>query len=182
MRLIIVAILSFLLFSCINKTETNNEIQQSESNDLMILDEEIHNEQDIIVADWDEIFDKADSYRKVSDEYSDKSLLPENFKVFVNKFISDSLYQRKNINFERLIAVDFTCEDAIIFNKSNWTYETWPFLDYIGIDEIEENTFHFSNNVFFSQYMLKEVGIYRMFGFEKIDDEWKLTFYYLNNC
>jgi len=183
MRKINVAILSLLLFSCVNKSETqNNEIQQTESNDFIIIDEETPNEKDISAIDWDKIFEKADSYRKVSEEYYDESFIPESFKVFANKFISDSLYQRESINFQTLIAVDFTCDDEIIFNDSNWTYENWHFLNHIGVDEIEENTFYFSSNVFFSQYMIKEVGIYRMFGFEKIDEEWKLTFYYLDNC
>ena len=132
--------------------------------------------------DWDLAFNKADKYSKISESYSDKKIIPNDFMEFSRKFISNSEFQKTHIDFDNLIAVVGACEETYVLKKDNWVFDDWNFINEIGIDEKWENTFNYSDNIFYSEYTLKEVGTLTMLGFEKINGEWNLTLYIQNDC
>ena len=49
-------------------------------------------------------------------------------------------------------------------------------------DKEWENTFNYSENKFYFEYNLKEIGTLTMLGFEKINGQWNLTLYIKNDC
>jgi len=101
---------------------------------------------------------------------------------FNRKFISNSEFQKTHIDFDNLIAVVGACEETYVLKKDNWVFDDWNFINEIGIDEKWENTFNYSDNMFYFEYKLKEVGTLTMLGFEKINGEWNLTLYIQNDC
>ena len=132
--------------------------------------------------DWDLAFNKADKYSKISESYSDKEIIPNDFMEFSRKFISNSEFQKAHIDFDNLIAVVGACEETYVLKKDNWVFDDWNFINEIGIDEKWKNTFNYSDNIFYFEYTLKEVGTLTMLGFEKINGEWNLTLYIQNDC
>ncbi len=132
--------------------------------------------------DWNLVFNKTKEYRGVSKEYSDKKIIPKDFLEFSMRFISDSTFQKEHIDFDKLIAVTGSCEETYILKENNWVFDDWDFVNNLGIDEEMENTFYFSDQVFYCNYLLKEIGTIRTLGFEKKDGEWCLTLYNINDC
>jgi hypothetical protein len=63
---------------------------------------------------WDLVFNKAENYRKVSESYSGKKIIPNDFLEFSKKFISDSEYQKSHIDFANLIAGVGACEETYV--------------------------------------------------------------------
>ena len=131
---------------------------------------------------WDLAFKKAENYQKVSESYSDKRKVPNDFLKFNQKFISDINFQKAHIDFDNLIAVVGACEETYVLTENNWVYDEWNFIEEIGIDKEWENTFNYSDNKFYFEYTLKEVGTLTMLGFEKINGQWNLTLYIQNDC
>lgn len=162
----------------LSKTITEESVMKKEMDSI----DEIYKKGKVENFDWNIVFNKADKYRMVSDTYSDKKSIPNDFLEFSNQFISDSEFQKSHIDFENLIAVDGTCEETYVLKENNWVFYDWDFINEIGIDKEWENTFHCSENVFFSQYLLKEVGTITMLGFEKINGKWNLTLLFHNDC
>jgi len=194
MRVLKLTFLLLLIISCKQKKEEikpelktekqKSEILTEEEQMKIVMDSvyELYKKGKVEKFDWDIVFNKADNYRKVSESYSDEKIIPNDFIEFAKKFISDSEFQKAHINFENLIAVVGACEETYVLKENNWVVDDWNFIQEIGIDNEWENTFHYSDNVFFSEYVLKEVGTLTMLGFEKIDGVWNLTLYFQNDC
>ena len=194
MRILKLTLLLLLIISCKQKKqeiepEVKTEKQKSESiteqEQMEIkMDSiyEIYKKGKVENYDWDLAFEKAKNYQKVSQPYSDKKLIPKDFLEFSQKFISDPDFQKTHIDFETLIAVIGACEETYVLKENNWVHIDWEFLKEIGIDDEWNNTFNFSENIFYAEYELKEVGTITMLGFEKINGKWNLTLYIGNDC
>jgi hypothetical protein len=194
MRALKLTFLLLLIISCKQKKEeikpelkTENHksetiIQEVETKIEMVSVYESYKKGKVEKYDWDLAFNKADKYSKISESYSDKEIIPNDFMEFSRKFISNSEFQKAHIDFDNLIAVVGACEETYVLKKDNWVFDDWNFINEIGIDEKWENTFNYSDNMFYSEYTLKEVGTLTMLGFEKINGEWNLTLYIQNDC
>jgi hypothetical protein len=194
MRALKLTFLLLLIISCKQKKEeikpelkTENHksetiIQEVETKIEMDSVYESYKKGKVEKYDWDLAFNKADKYSKISESYSDKEIIPNDFMEFSRKFISNSEFQKAHIDFDNLIAVVGACEETYVLKKDNWVFDDWNFINEIGIDEKWENTFNYSDNMFYSEYTLKEVGTLTMLGFEKINGEWNLTLYIQNDC
>ncbi|KZS38966.1 hypothetical protein AWE51_25915 [Aquimarina aggregata] len=194
MRVLKLTFLFLLIISCKQKKEEIKPELKTENQKSEIITQEVEAkiEMDSVYElykkgrvekyDWDLVSNKADKYRKVSEAYSDKKIIPNDFLEFSRKFISDSEFQKSHIDFENLIGVVGACEETYIMSKNNWVYDNWDFIENLEIDEKWENTFRFSNQVFFCEYELKEIGTIRVLGFEKQNGIWHLTLYDINDC
>lgn len=189
--------LTFLLLLAISCKETKKEYKpelktENQKSESITKEEPMQVEMDSVYKlykkgkvekfDWDLAFNRANEYRNVSEVHSDKKVIPNDFIKFSQKFISDHTFQKTHIDFENLIAVVGACEETYVLKKDNWVFDNWNFIKEIGIDEKWENTFHYNNHIFFSEYTLKEIGTLTMLGFEKIDGKWHLTLYIQNDC
>lgn len=194
MRILKLTFLLLLIISCNQKKEEikpqiktekqKTEILTEEEQMKIVLDSvyEIYKKGKVEKFDWDLVFNKAEKYRIVSDEYSDKNLIPKDFLEFSERFISNPDFQKEHIDFENLIAVVGACEETYVLGENNWVFDDWDFIKEIGIDEEMENVYHLSDNIFFSEYTIIEVGTITMLGFEKIDGKWYLTLLFQNDC
>tara|TARA_R110001606_G_C15307163_1_gene643229 strand:+ start:715 stop:1299 length:585 start_codon:yes stop_codon:yes gene_type:complete len=194
MRIIKLFFLLLLIISCKQKKEKikpeiktekqKAEIITEEEQMKIVMDSiyEIYKKGKVEKYDWDLIFKKAEKYEKVSKSYSDKELIPYDFLEFSKKFISNPEFQKENIDYENLLAVIGACEETYVLSENNWVFDNWNFIEEIRIDKEWNNTFNFSENIFFSKYELKEVGTITMLGFEKINGKWKLTLLFRGDC
>lgn len=194
MRVLKLTLFLLLIISCKQKKEEiNSELKTEKQKSEIITEEEqmkivmdsiykIYKKGKVEKFDWDLVFDKANEFRKVSESYSDKELIPNDFLEFSQKFISEPNFQKEHIEFENLTAVIGACEETYVLKENNWVFDDWNFIKEIGIDNEWENTFNFSDNIFFAEYKLKEVGTLTMLGFEKINGQWNLTLYFQNDC
>ena len=194
MRILKLTFLLFLIISCKeNKQESKTEIKMGIEELKSITEQEktkiemdsiyeLYKKGEVEEYDWDLAFQKAENYQRVSESYSDKKIVPNDFLEFSQKFISDSNFQKTHIDFENLIAVVGACEKTYVLKENNWVYDNWNFINEIGIDEKWENTFNYSDNRFYFEYTLKEVGTLTILGFEKINGQWNLTLYIQNDC
>ncbi|WP_299685850.1 hypothetical protein [uncultured Dokdonia sp.] len=132
--------------------------------------------------DWNLISERAEKYNSVSEQFSNKDNIPKDFLEFSKKFISDISFQEKHIDFDNLVAVENGCDETFVMSRKNWVFDDWDFINFIGIDDEMENTFNFSDSIFYFEYVIKEVGTFRILGFEKKDGEWYLTLYHVNDC
>lgn len=183
-----------LVISCNQKKkEITPELKPEKDKSEMVTQEErmkvkidsiyeIYKKGKVEKYDWDFAFQRGENYQKVSKSYSDKKKVPIDFLEFSNKFTSDPNFQKKHIDFENLVAVVGTCDETYVLKENNWVYIDWDFLEEIGIDEEWSNTFSFSENTFYVEYELKEVGTITMLGFKKINGQWNLTLYVGNDC
>ena len=187
MKIIRIFFLLLILSSCNNQKNSTVEkkTEKSVKQSIEIQTESAYEKYmsgKVESFDWNLVFNKAEKYRTVSSKHSEHDKIPNDFLDFSKKFISDSLFQKQHIDFNNLIAVIGSCDETFVLNDENWVFDNWEFVTYLGIDEEVENTFYFSDSVFFCQYILKEIGTYRMLGFEKKDNEWFLTLYDVNDC
>lgn len=103
----------------------------------------------------------------------------QDFELFYDKFISDSIYQISKVRFPiKGVFADYEGE-------KEWTKETWPFMkwdlrkeikntdDSIAIDQSK-------NRLFFGTYC-RGCGFSFEMAFEKIYQEWYLTYRQENN-
>jgi len=188
MKIFKLTLLLFIIISCKQKNEEPKSNLKPELQEQKISTQEIDSKYEkyklgkVDSFDWDLVFNKANEYRTISKEYSDKELIPKDFIEFSKSFVSDFNFQKEHIDFDNLIAVVGACEETYVLKENNWVFENWDFIKYIGIDEEMENTFYFSDQFFFCEYKLKEVGTITMLGFEKKDDKWFLTLSFQNDC
>lgn len=194
MRVLKLTFLLLLIISCKQKKEeikpelktenkkTETITQEVEAKIEMDSVYELYKKGKVEKYDWDLAFNKADKYSKISESYSDKKIISNDFIEFSRKFISNSEFQKAHIDFDNLIAVVGACEETYVLKKDNWVFDDWNFINEIGIDEKWENTFNYSENIFYFENTLKEVGTLTMLGFEKINGEWNLTLYIQNDC
>ena len=194
MRALKLTFLLLLIISCKQKKEEIKPEIKTENHKSETITQEVETKIEIDSVyesykkgkvekyDWDLAFNKADKYSKISESYSDKEIIPNDFMEFNRKFISNSEFQKTHIDFDNLIAVVGACEETYVLKKDNWVFDDWNFINEIGIDEKWENTFNYSDNMFYFEYKLKEVGTLTMLGFEKINGEWNLTLYIQNDC
>lgn len=159
---------------------------------LYTRNEELKSEQELVsnekLSIWDTINEKVDWFIKDKQINTDLNNIPKDFLNFHNKFITDSIYQQRHIDFKNIVGVYGECDTTIYINKENWIFSTWDFLKFFNIDNnidsIDgwDNQYYFDNTSFYYQFDLKEVGIIYQVGFEKVNNEWRMTLYYLNNC
>lgn len=194
MRLLKLTFLLLLIISCNQKKEeikpelkTEDKKKETTAQQTQVKAEidsvyEMYKKGKVDNYDWDLAFQKTGNYRKISKSYSDITEVPNDFLEFSKKFISDPNFQKDHIDFDDLIAVVGACEETYVLKKSNWVYIDWNFIDEIGIDERWENTFNYSDNKFYLENTLKEIGTLTMLGFRKINGQWNLTLYIQNDC
>ncbi len=194
MRILKLTFFLLLIISCKeNKQESKPELKTESVESNSITEEELmkakmdsvyqlYKKGEVEKYDLDLAFQKAENYQKVSESYSDKTKVPSDFLEFSQKFISDTNFQKTHIDFDNLIAVVGACEETYVLTEDNWVYDDWNFINEIGIDKEWENTFNYSDNKFYFEYTLKEVGTLTMLGFEKINGQWNLTLYIQNDC
>lgn len=194
MRTLKLTFFLLLIISCKeNKQESKPELKTESVESNSITEEELikvkmdsiyklYKKGKVEKYDWDLAFQKDKNYQKVSESYSDKTKIPNDFLEFSQKFISDTNFQKAHIDFDNLIAVVGACEETYVLTKNNWVYDDWNFINEIGIDKEWENTFNYSDNKFYFEYKLKEVGTLTKLGFEKINGQWNLTLYIQNDC
>lgn len=120
---------------------------------------------------------------------TDLNLIPSDFKEYYLFFIGmDSTMQYRSLIDHNNVGMIDDCDTMVILKKSNWLYSNWNFLDHFSDNnspsELDgwDNKFYFSENTFFYEFRLNEVGVIYQTGFELVDEEWKLTLYYVNNC
>lgn len=100
----------------------------------------------------------------------------------------DSVYQKENINFNELIGVIGDCEEITYLSDKNWEFIDWDFIKFFSegseTEAIEKwnNTVYTSEDKIFFEFELKQVGVIYQLGFEKLDENWKLTLYFGNAC
>jgi len=184
---------TFLLLIIISCKQTKNESKRNlelETPKVEIVNQEkkvdstyeLYKKGEVESFDWNLVWEKAKKYRSISEKQYDKALIPNDFLKFGKRFISDSKFQKEHIDFENLIAVVGACEETYLMTKNNWVFDDWNFIENIKIDNQWENTFRFSDQVFFCEYKLKEIGTIRILGFEKQNGIWRLTLYDHSDC
>jgi len=118
----------------------------------------------------------------------DLNQIPKEFTEFYTLFITDSIFQLDHIAIDNFIGALGQCDTTVRYGKLNWEYEDWDFTKFFddqnNTDEIDgwDNTFYFSEDRFYYQFRLKEIGWIYKAGFEKRKDKWQLTLYYVNAC
>lgn len=136
---------------------------------------------------WDSIDLKADWFMDELELNRNLDLIPTDFLEFYKQFITDSVFQSRHIAFKDLIGVMGECDTTIRYNEQNWEYTDWDFTKFFdgkNSDDVDgwDNTYYYSNDRFYYQFRLEEVGWIYKTGFEKIDNKWQLTLYYVNAC
>jgi hypothetical protein len=188
MKIFKLTLLLFIIISCKQKSDGQKSELKSEKKEIELPTQEIdsvyekYNLGKVESFDWELVRQRAKEYENVSSEYSDKNLIPEDFLVFANNFISSKQFQKEHIDYDNLIAVVGACEETYVLKKNNWVYDNWNFIEFIGIDEEMKNTFHYSDSIFYCKYVVKELGTIRILGFEKKDGKWNLTLYDNSDC
>ena len=136
---------------------------------------------------WDSIDAKADWFMDGLELNRNLDLIPTDFHEFYKQFITDSGFQIQRIAFNKLIGVLGECDTTIRFNNKNREFTNWDFtkfFDGMNDDGFEkwDNSYYFSNDRFYYQFRLNEVGWIYKTGFEKINGIWYLSLYYVNAC
>jgi len=179
-------ILSFVLISCSAKTDS--KATKSNNQQVTIVSQTNQNYEISIKELFSNEEKKIKWFKKGLNGYSDTALLPKSFIEFYPKFVNDSLFQKENIKFDKLIGYISECDTTIILNSENWTYDNDDFVKFLTegnktehIDEWNNHFYSTENKVFF-EFEKKEIGMIFQIGFEKIYDKWNLTFYSVNAC
>jgi hypothetical protein len=160
------------------KTDTVNDIVETKKKAVS----------DSATDNWKLIEKKAEWFKKGVNPNTDLNAIPNNFITFYRKFISDSNFQVKHIDFENIIAVLDYCDTGIIFNSNNWKFRKWDFMEFFSNDNFTdspdgwENYYFSTPNKFYYEFRKKEVGLIYQTGFELINGEWMLTLYYIFAC
>jgi len=137
---------------------------------------------------WDSVFVKAEWFKHDAQESVKLADIPEDFSVFYDKFLKDSSFQKNHIAFLELIGVVGLCDTTIRLNALNLYFNNWDFRMFFQnenhVDAIDgrANYLFFSEERFYYEFRLKEIGMIYRAGFEKRNGEWKLTLYYENAC
>lgn len=182
----LLTILSFVLISCSAKTDS--KATKSNNQQHTILSQTNQNNEISIKELFSKEEKKIKWFKKGLKGYSDTALLPKSFIEFYPKFVSDSLFQKENIKFDKLIGYISECDSTIILNSDNWTYDKHDFVKFLTdgnetepIDIWNNHVYSTEDKVFF-EFERKEIGMIFQIGFEKINDKWNLTFYSVNAC
>jgi hypothetical protein len=115
---------------------------------------------------------EANKYENFKFEYND-------FEVFYDKFISDSIFQISRVKFPiKGVYADYEGE-------IEWTKEKWPFMKWDVREEIKKTQDSISisqskDRFFFGSYCL-DCGFSFEMTFDKIENEWFLTYRQENN-
>ena len=189
---ILIFISVVFIISCSNYTEKKPIVEQlvNVKSDTFIISAKTENRSisDSPVTVWPLIEKKAEWFKKGASQNTDLKNIPDNFLTFHKKFISDSIFQRRHIDFKTLIGVLGQCDTTIIYNTSNWVFTNWDFIKAFPIDNFTksrtgyENYFYTSPNKFYYEFRVKEVGLIRQTGFELINGDWMLTLYDISEC
>lgn len=179
-------ILCLILISCTAKTDSKATKSNNQQN---TIHSKSNQNNEISIKDLFSIEEKKIKwFKKGLKGYSDKALLPKSFIEFYPRFVSDSLFQKKNIKFDKLIGYISECDSTIILNSDNWTYDKDDFVKFLTegnetepIEEWNNHVYSTEDKVFF-EFEKKEIGMIFQIGFEKINDKWNLTFYSVNAC
>lgn len=135
---------------------------------------------------WEIVDSTAKGFRSKANPSQDLKSINKNFLDFYERFISDSLFQYDRINFQRLTGIISECDTTITLNASNWLFRSWNFTLYFNRHEDPDVTWsdfiYSSDSTFYYEFILEEVGIVYQAGFEKLNENWYLTFYRETNC
>lgn len=112
-------------------------------------------------------------------QYNDFKFKSADFEVFYNNFISDSIFQISRIKFPiKGCYVDYE-------QNKKWNKETWPMIKWDLREEIKRSDDSLfieqtDNRFFFGSYC-RDCGFSFEMTFEKIREEWFLTYRQENN-
>lgn len=189
-KILIILILYLLSVSssCSKKPDTDD--QQNSNKIALSINSDSTNSQDSITKSdsresvnlniWDRISQKGKWFENGETIQYHFDSIKNDFNLFYDRFISDSLYQINHINFPIVGAIGY-CESTEIPDSNNWELITFDFRknpDYkrYGYDLIS------TEDKFFLRSRLNEVGLISEIGFEKIEGEWQLTMFFVNAC
>ena len=183
---ILIIIIGFVLISCSNRTDSKT-INSTEKRETVQTDKS-KKTKEIYENEYYELEKKTEWFKNGLKRHNDLTRLPGSFLGFYKKFVVDSVYQKENVNFNELIGVIGDCEEITYLSDKDWEFIDWDFIKFFsGGSETEpigkwNNTVYTSEDKVFFEFELKEVGVIYQLGFEKIDENWKLTLYFVNAC
>jgi hypothetical protein len=184
----LIILLGLLLMSCNSRTKNASSaegkmqtIPEANRQPEMIVD--LNNENA-----WDQVRKKAEILK--SGLNSEKNLfnLPNDFLIFADKFITDSLFQKQHIDFKYYIGVIGECDTTIVLNSTNSLYSDWNFIKEFSEGTKTEpadrwdNIIYYSNDRVYFEFTLKEIGKIYQIGFEKVNGVWINTLHAINVC
>ncbi len=135
---------------------------------------------------WDKIDRVANNFKSKAKASQDLSEIDKDFLMFYEKFLQDSLFQVERCDFNNFLGVVSECDTTIILNTSNWKYTDWNFTEFFNSPSdttlVWKNYYYSSEDTFYYEFILEEVGVIYQVGFERINSRWYLAFYYINAC
>lgn len=137
---------------------------------------------------YEKINEKIAWFEKGLSPETDIALIPNNFKEFYARFRMDSIFQKKNIDYDKLLGVIVECDSVVILGRDNWVFEPFGKLKDFGVkkavnsNEIWNKYFYISTDRILFRYNIEGIGNVLNIGFERINNEWKLTLYEVNAC
>jgi hypothetical protein len=167
-------LLPILICLCITacgqkKTINKNDQTTSQSNDSIEIMKEL-----------DDVGKYKIRFTNNTINYSDPDSIPYDFKQFYNKFISDSIYQMNHIKFP-LRGLLGECENSKLWKQSEWITIKWNFIvDFKN--PLDSNIVSINDSKLYYENYRKEIGTFAEMGFEKINGEWFLVYYFINTC
>lgn len=186
------ALITFILFSCGQKSVTNDTVETSETTQnpkKQIANHEIQTDKPTDpLSFWDTLDLKVNKFIKGKTMRRAGKDIPQDFTDFYKRFVTDSTFQFKHIDFENIVGVYSHCDTTIQINSTNWVYSNWNLLDFFDREKRPEpkdgwdNRYYFDKKSIYFQLERPEVGMIHQLGFEKINGEWKMSLYVIYNC
>lgn len=182
-------LVTFVIFSCDDypDQQTIAEHPKEKFYDKKINEVALDLESKINNTIWDSIEKKASWFIQNKTIHFDMNNIPQDFNLFYDEFIQDSVIQKDHIDFSNLIGVYIECDTTIRVVESNWEYFDWDFRNFIN-DPKNTNSqeewsiyYYFDKDKFYFKIDLNEVGTIYEVGFEK-EPQWKMTLFTVNNC
>ncbi len=186
MKLKITYLIFVILFiSCSNKNETKKSTERDRNN-LEIAKPSASKDHE--AEKYKELDAKANWFKHGIEKQSTLENLPQSFLDFCNNFITDSIFQKKHIYFDKFIGESGDCEETLFYNEKNWLFLNWDFITFFTVGDENEpienwnNTVYINDDRIFFEFEIKEVGVVCQIGFENIKNKWELTLYYESSC
>lgn len=183
---IFIVIICFVLISCSNRTD--NKTTSSTEKREIVQTEKSKKIEKVTENEYDKLVKKTAWFKNGLKKQNDLIQLPESFLGFYKKFVTDSVFQKENVNFKELIGIIGDCEETTYLSDKNWEFIDWDFIKFFKegseTEPIEKwnNTVYTSEDKILFEFEIKEVGLTYQLGFEKYDENWKLTLYFVNAC
>jgi len=183
---ILILLVVFVLISC--SKQTDNKTTSSTEKREIVQTKKSKKIKKVTENEYDKLVKKTTWFKNRLKKQNDLNQLPKSFLEFYKKFVTDSVFQKENVNFKELIGIIGDCEETTYLSNKNWEFIDWDFIKFFKegseSEPIEKwnNTVYTSENKILFVFEIKEVGLIYQLGFEKYDKNWKLTLYFANAC